>query len=81
LENCERLVLVNRTFDKAQALARELADYFRGPRVLGPAGPSAGHFQTAPFQCTIRASPPPRDAGEAMPAAEARRWLACGRVG
>ncbi len=24
-ENCERLVLVNRTFDKAQALARELA--------------------------------------------------------
>jgi len=37
LENCERLVLVNRTFDKAQALARELAGYFSGPRVLGPA--------------------------------------------
>ena len=36
-ENCERLVLVNRTFDKAQALARELASYFSGPRVLGPA--------------------------------------------
>ncbi len=36
-ENCERLVLVNRTFDKAQALARELAGYFSGPRVLGPA--------------------------------------------
>ena len=36
LENCERLVLVNRTFDKAQALARELAGYFSGPRVLGP---------------------------------------------
>jgi shikimate dehydrogenase len=35
-ENCERLVLVNRTFDKAQALARELAVYFSGPRVLGP---------------------------------------------
>jgi shikimate dehydrogenase len=35
-ENCERLVLVNRTFDKAQALARELAGYFSGPRVLGP---------------------------------------------
>ena len=35
-ENCERLVLVNRTFEKAQALARELAGYFVGPRVLGP---------------------------------------------
>lgn len=36
IENCERLVLVNRTFPKAQALARELARYFSGPRVLGP---------------------------------------------
>src|SRR5205823_6376446 len=35
-ENCERLVLVNRTFDKAQGLARELAVYFSWPRVLGP---------------------------------------------
>jgi shikimate dehydrogenase len=36
LGNCERLVLVNRTFERAQALARELAGYFSGPRVLGP---------------------------------------------
>jgi shikimate dehydrogenase len=35
-ENCERLVLVNRTLGKAQALGRELASYFSGPRVLGP---------------------------------------------
>ena len=35
-ENCERLVLVNRTFAKARALARELAGSFSGPRVLGP---------------------------------------------
>ena len=35
-ENCERLVLVNRTFSKAQALARELAGFFSGPRVFGP---------------------------------------------
>ncbi len=37
LENCERLVLVNRTCEKAQALAGQLRPYFAGPRVLGPA--------------------------------------------
>jgi shikimate dehydrogenase len=37
LENCERLVLVNRTLKKAQALADELRLFFSGPRVLGPA--------------------------------------------
>jgi shikimate dehydrogenase len=36
LEHCERLVLVNRTFEKAQALVRELTPFFSGPRVLGP---------------------------------------------
>lgn len=36
VENCERLVLVDRTFEKSQTLARELAYYFSGPRVLGP---------------------------------------------
>lgn len=36
LENCERLVLVNRTFDKARQLARELEPFFKGSRVLGP---------------------------------------------
>lgn len=36
LEQCERLVLVNRTFEKARQLARELEPHFRGPRVLGP---------------------------------------------
>lgn len=36
LEGCERLVLVNRTLEKAQALAGELAPYFRQARVLGP---------------------------------------------
>jgi shikimate dehydrogenase len=36
LEHCERLVLVNRTFEKAQTLARELVPFFSGPRVLGP---------------------------------------------
>jgi shikimate 5-dehydrogenase len=36
LENCERLVLVNRTGDKAKALAEQLGPFFAGPRVLGP---------------------------------------------
>jgi len=36
LENCERLVLVNRTLEKANALAEQLRPFFSGPRVLGP---------------------------------------------
>jgi shikimate dehydrogenase len=36
IEGCERLALVNRTFDKAQALAAELLPYFSGPRVSAP---------------------------------------------
>ena len=36
LENCERLVLVNRTLEKAMALADLLRPFFAGPRVLGP---------------------------------------------
>jgi len=36
LENCERLVLVNRTSEKANALAEQLRPFFSGARVLGP---------------------------------------------
>src|SRR5262245_19252954 len=36
LENCERLVLVNRTLKKANALAEQVRPFFSGPRVLGP---------------------------------------------
>lgn len=36
IENCERLVLVNRTPEKARELAAELAPMFAGPRVSGP---------------------------------------------
>ncbi|HEU0273823.1 MAG TPA: shikimate dehydrogenase [Candidatus Udaeobacter sp.] len=36
LENCERLVLVNRTREKANALAEKLRPFFVSPRVLGP---------------------------------------------
>ncbi len=37
LENCERLVLVNRTLEKARVLTENLRAFFAGPRVLGPA--------------------------------------------
>jgi shikimate dehydrogenase len=37
LEGCERLVLVNRSVEKAAALASELAPYFRSDRLIGPA--------------------------------------------
>jgi len=36
LEGCERLVLVNRTVEKAQSLAREIDSYFKGPHLIGP---------------------------------------------
>ena len=36
LENCERLVLVNRTPAKTSALVERLRPFFAGPRVLGP---------------------------------------------
>jgi shikimate dehydrogenase len=36
LENCERLVLLNRTLEKANALADRLRSFFTEPRVLGP---------------------------------------------
>jgi shikimate dehydrogenase len=36
LEGCERLVLVNRTVAKANALAEQLRPFLSGPRVLGP---------------------------------------------
>src|SRR5437764_8488841 len=37
LENCERLVLVNRTLEKAIMLVDRLRPFFMEPRVLGPA--------------------------------------------
>jgi shikimate dehydrogenase len=36
LENCERLVLVNRTLAKTNAIVERLRPLFAGPRVLGP---------------------------------------------
>ncbi len=37
IERCSRLALVNRTFEKARALAAELEPYLKSSRLLGPA--------------------------------------------
>ena len=64
-ENCERLVIANRTFEKAKALAEDLRDFFAGPKVLGPvprlqAVPweeAAFRFQIANIDLVVNATP------------------------
>ena len=64
-ENCERLVIANRTFAKATALADELRDFFTGPRVLGPVArlqavaweEAAFRFQIANVDLIVNATP------------------------
>jgi shikimate dehydrogenase len=64
-ENCERLVVTNRTFDKAQKLTDDLRDFFGGPRVLGPVArlqavaleESAIQFQIANVDLVVNATP------------------------
>jgi shikimate dehydrogenase len=65
LENCERLVLVNRTLEKANALAERLRPFFTEPRVLGPAArleaagweESAMRAQLADIDLIVNATP------------------------
>jgi shikimate dehydrogenase len=65
LENCERLVLVNRTLEKAIALAEQLRPFFSGPRVLGPSArieavawdESAMRTQLADIDLIVNATP------------------------
>jgi shikimate dehydrogenase len=65
LENCERLVLVNRTLEKASALAEQLRPFFASPRVLGPAArleaapwdESAMRMQLADIDLIVNATP------------------------
>jgi shikimate dehydrogenase len=64
-ENCERLVIANRTFATAQKLAEELREYFAGPRVLGPVPrlqaipweEAAIRFQIAHLDLVVNATP------------------------
>jgi shikimate dehydrogenase len=63
-ENCERLVIVNRSFEKAKQLAEELREFFAGPRVLGPVArlqaipweESAIRFQIAHLDLIVNAT-------------------------
>jgi shikimate dehydrogenase len=65
LENCERLVLVNRTLEKANTLAQQLRPFFSGPRVLGPSArieavawdESAMRTQLADIDLIVNATP------------------------
>jgi len=64
-ENCERLVITNRTFATAQKLAEALREYFAGPRVLGPVPrlqpipweEAAIRFQIAHLDLIVNATP------------------------
>jgi shikimate dehydrogenase len=65
LENCERLVLLNRTVEKANALADRLRPFFMEARVLGPAArleaiaweESAIRMQLADTDLIVNATP------------------------
>jgi shikimate dehydrogenase len=74
-ENCERLVIVNRTFEKAQKLAEELRDLFAGPRVLGPVArlqaaeweENALRFQIGNVDLIVNATPLGLNRGDPSP--------------
>jgi shikimate dehydrogenase len=63
--NCERLVIVNRSFEKAKKLVAELQPRFAGPRVLGPVARleavpwenKALQFQLANVDLVVNATP------------------------
>jgi shikimate dehydrogenase len=46
MEGCERLVLVNRTAEKARELAAQLEEYFQSSRLLGP----VARLEVAPWE-------------------------------
>jgi shikimate dehydrogenase len=74
-ENCERLVIANRDFEKAKRLSDELRAFFAGPRVLGPvprlqaiaADEAALRFQIANTDLVVNATPLGLNHGDAAP--------------
>jgi shikimate dehydrogenase len=75
LEGCERLVIANRTFNKAEQLADRLRTFFAGPRVLGPVArlqavpweEAALRFQIANSDLIVNATPIGLNRGDAAP--------------
>jgi shikimate dehydrogenase len=74
-ENCERLVIANRDYEKAKGLAEELRPFFAGPRVLGPVArlqaialeEAALRFQIANADLVVNATPLGLHRGDAAP--------------
>jgi len=74
-ENCERLVITNRSFEKAQKLADELRDFFAGPKVLGPVArlqaipleEGAIRFQIGHIDLVVNATPVGLNRGDPSP--------------
>jgi shikimate dehydrogenase len=74
-ENCERLVIANRSLDKAQKLADDLRDFFAGPKVLGPVArlqpipleEAAIRFQVGHVDLVVNATPIGLNRGDPSP--------------
>ena len=74
-ENCERLVIANRTLGKAKSVANELRDFFAGPKVLGPVPrlqaiaweEAALRFQVANVDLIVNATPLGLNRSDASP--------------
>src|SRR5258708_28314809 len=74
-ENSRRLVISNRSFEKAQRLADELRDFFAGPKVLGPVArlqtirleEAAIRFQIANVDLVVNTTPVGLNRGDASP--------------
>ena len=74
-ENCERLVIANRSLEKAQKLADELRVFFTGPKVLGPVArlqavpleETAIRFQIGNVDLVVNATPIGLNRGDPSP--------------
>src|SRR6266478_3560102 len=76
-ENSERLVIANRSVEKAQKLTDQLRDFFVGPKVLGPVPrlqptpleEAAIRFQIANVDLIVNATPVGLNRGDPLPIA------------